>query len=122
MSSASDPTTPPDVLALHKVKSLGPDARGRLIFRPAGLFGSVYVIETAEQLARVERFERNKLVGVGWAAAVVAGLTWSLSNDASEFQAIGILVIVTVLVVGSLGYMLARGRRIVTQNAMRRRP
>ena len=119
---ATDPMTPPDVLAARTSKGRKPDAQGRLIFRPFGLFGSAYVIETAEQLARVERFERNKIIGAGWVGAVVVGLTLSLSDDASLFQAYATLVIVVAVVGGTLGYALANGRRIVKQTAMRPRP
>lgn len=122
MPFANDPITPPDVLALRTRKGWKPDAQGRLTFRPASLFGPSYVIETAEQLKRVERYERSKLIGVGWAGAAVAGLTFSLSDDASLFQAFGTLAIILVLVVGLLAYMLMGGRRIVTQTAMRARP
>ncbi len=87
--------TPPDVLAARKRAIWKPDAQGRLIFRPRGLYGSAYVVETAEQLRQVERFERAKLTWqVILAGAVLGSVFTTQSDDTSQAMAIGEVVVV----------------------------
>lgn len=116
----TDPTTPPDVLAKRKRKGWKPDARGRLIFRPRGLYGSAYVVETGQQLDRIEKFERIKAT----AMVVVAGaaIATALQSDADEASVIGGIVVVLALVAGFVGYALTAGSRIVTSTAMNQLP
>ena len=114
------PTTPPEVLARRKRKGWRPDAQGRLMFRPGGLLGRPYVVETAEQLDRIEAYERRKIVAMPVIAGAVLAAAFSLDSDtASVGEAIGMLVVILALVAGLLVYSLLGGSRIVRDTAMR---
>lgn len=118
----TDPMTPPDLLAQRKRTGWKPDAQGRLVFRPRGVSGPGYVVETAEQLQRAERFQGTKLtwgvVTVG--AAMGSILTMQSSDDLGS--AIGSVAVVLALTAGLVFHSLTSGWRVVTQTAMRPLP
>ncbi len=118
----SDPKTPHEVLARCKRKGWKPDAQGRLIFRPRGLFGSGYVVETGEQLDRIEKFERTKITLMVVVGGAAIATVLPFQSDANEGAVIGGLVVVLALVAGLVGYALIGGSRIVTGTAMRALP
>ena len=114
--------TPPDVLAMHKGRNLKPDAQGRLIFRPRGVAGPGYVVETVDQLRRAERFHATKLtLGVITAGAALGSvLTMQGSDD--EGRAIGSVAAVLLLAAVLVYHSVFAWRRVVTQTAMRPLP
>ena len=120
--TATDPMTPPDVLAMHKGKTLKPDAQGRLIFRPRGAAGPGYVVETVDQLRRAERFHAIKLtlgtITVG--AAIGAMLTMQGSDDLT--RATGSVAVVLILAAVLVYHSVVGWRRVVARTAMRPLP
>lgn len=120
--TATNPTTPPDVLAMNKGRNLKPDAQGRLIFRPRGVAGPGFVVETVDQLRRAEWFHSIKLtlgtITVG--AALGSVLTMQGSDDLAS--ATGSVAVVLILAAVLVYYSIAGWRRIVAQTAMRPLP
>ena len=119
---ASNPMTPPDVVAMRKRKGWKPDAQGRLTFRPRGLYGSAFVVETVEQLEQIEKFERTKMIWTVVVVGAVLGSVFTMQSEDSMGAAFGALVVVLALVAGLVGYVLIGGSRIVTQTSMHPRP
>ena len=117
--TATDPITPPDVLAMNKGSNLKPDAQGRLIFRPRGVAGPGYVVETVDQLRRAERFHAIKLtLGTITVGAAVASM-WTMQGSDDLGRATGSVAVVLLLAAILVYHSVAGWRRIVARTAMR---
>lgn len=120
--TAIDPITPPDVLAMNKGRNLNSDAQGRLVFRPRGVAGPGFVVQTVDQLRRAERFHATKLtlgtITVG--AALGSVLTMQGSDDLA--RATGSVAVVLLLAALLVYHSVAGWRRVVTQTNMRPLP
>lgn len=120
--TTTDPIAPPDVLATKKSRNLKPDAQGRLIFRPRGVAGPGFLVETADQFRRSERFHAIKLtlgtITVG--AALGSVLTMQGSDDLT--RATGSVAVVLLLAALLVYHSVAGWQRVITQTAMRPLP
>ena len=114
----TDPMTPPDVLAMNKGRNLKSDARGRLIFRPRGVAGPGFVVETVDQLRRAERFHATKLT-LGTITVVAAlGSVWSMQGSDDLARATGSVAVVLLLAAILVYHSVAGWRRVVARTAM----
>ena len=103
---------------MNKGKNLKFDAQGRLIFRPRGVAGPGFVVETVDQLRRAERFQATKLtlgtITVG--AALGSVLTMQGSNDLA--RPTGSVAVVLMLAAVLVYHSVAGWRRVITQTAV----
>lgn len=120
--TATDPMTPPDVLAMNKGRNLKPDERGRLIFRPRGVAGPGYVVENVDQLRRAEAFHRTKLtLGVITVGATIGSISTMQGSD-DLARATGSVAVVLLLAAVLVHHSVAAWRRVVARTAMRPLP
>lgn len=120
MTASNEPITPNEILTQRKQKSWKPDAAGRLLFRSKGLFGAAYVVETIDQLSRVEAYNGTKNTLMVIVAGTALGTTFFMKSDASLWEAFGRLFVVAILVVALVLYSAVGGSRLVLRTGMRR--
>ena len=116
----TDPTASDDLMSRKRRLGWKPDKDGRLIFNAGPINGGKYLVENAEQLDRINKYERNKngLMAITGGASVGAYFIMQ-PEGTSESTAFGAVVVALLFVAGTLAYSIAGVRRLVRETAMR---